>query len=243
MPEPAYFNSYQNFALTRDQHGVLLMRLHTAGGPLVFSGEAQRDLPLLLEEISLDFDNKAMVLTGTGDTFITDVDAATLGDVTNPGFYERYVRQQVIRGHQRLLKLPIPVIGVANGPATVTSNTCCCATSISRRIPRPTATPRIRRPAWWPVTGCTFSGKKSSGPLERSGCCGPGKRSTRRQRSNGESCPRSSPTTKPSTAACRSHAVSRPSHRAGSPCKKRLSTSISDAGSLTTFPPASRSKA
>ena len=121
MPEPAYFNSYQNFALTRDQHGVLLMRLHTAGGPLVFSGEAQRDLPLLLEEISLDFDNKAMVLTGTGDTFITDVDAATLGDVTNPGFYERYVRQQVIRGHQRLLELPIPVIGVANGPATVHS--------------------------------------------------------------------------------------------------------------------------
>jgi enoyl-CoA hydratase/carnithine racemase len=121
MSQPDYFTKYANFALSRDGEGVLLVRLHTNGGPIVFTGDAHRDFPVLLEEIALDFDNRAMVLTGTGDTFMTEIDGPSLGEMHKPAFYQRHIRQEGAKAVQRLLDLPIPVIGVANGPALIHS--------------------------------------------------------------------------------------------------------------------------
>jgi enoyl-CoA hydratase/carnithine racemase len=68
MSDPAYFDSYENLALSRAD-GVLVLRFHTDGGPLVFTGQTHQALPGALEEISLDADNKALVITGSGDFF------------------------------------------------------------------------------------------------------------------------------------------------------------------------------
>jgi hypothetical protein len=67
---PPYFGKYKNIAFSRDEDGVLLMRFHTDGGPIVFTGQTHQDLPEVLEEIALDRQNKALVLTGTGDSFM-----------------------------------------------------------------------------------------------------------------------------------------------------------------------------
>lgn len=58
---PAYAGKYENLALTRDEHGVLVLRFHTDDGPIVFTGRTHEDLPAALEEISLDRENKALV--------------------------------------------------------------------------------------------------------------------------------------------------------------------------------------
>jgi enoyl-CoA hydratase/carnithine racemase len=121
MSQPDYFTKYANFALARDDKGVLIVRLHTDDGPLVFGGQTLRDFSELLEELTLDLENKAMVLTGTGDAFINDMDGASLGEIHKPTFYQQHLRQAGIRVEQRLLDIPIPVVGVANGPATVHS--------------------------------------------------------------------------------------------------------------------------
>ena len=38
MMKPSYFEKYENLAFTRDDDGVLVLRFHTNGGPIVFTG-------------------------------------------------------------------------------------------------------------------------------------------------------------------------------------------------------------
>ena len=120
MSRPAYFEKYENLAFTRGDDGVLVLSFHTNGGPAVFTGRTHEDLPVALEEISLDRDNTALVITGTGDTFMDQIDGPSLGEIFKPRSWEK-IRVEGAKVLQRLLDLPMPVVGVANGPATVHS--------------------------------------------------------------------------------------------------------------------------
>jgi enoyl-CoA hydratase/carnithine racemase len=120
MATPAYFTRYENLAFERTDDGVLTMRFHTDGGPITFTGRTHEDLPQALEDIALDADNQAMVLTGTGDAFMDSIDGDSLGEIFKPFVWEK-IRREGVAVLQRLLSLPIPVVGVANGPATVHS--------------------------------------------------------------------------------------------------------------------------
>jgi enoyl-CoA hydratase/carnithine racemase len=117
---PSYFTRYRNFNITRGDDGVLLVRFHTDGGPITFTGQTHQDLPVLLEEISMDHDNTAMVLTGTGDSFMDQIDGPSLGEIFKPAAWEK-TRTEGSKVLQRLIELPMPVVGVANGPAIIHS--------------------------------------------------------------------------------------------------------------------------
>jgi enoyl-CoA hydratase/carnithine racemase len=119
MTNRAYFDRYENLAFARDD-GVLVLRFHTRGGPIVFTGQTHEDLPAALEEISLDKDNKALVITGTGDSFMEEIDGPSLGEIFKPAAWEK-TRTEGAKVLQRLLELPMPVVGVANGPAIIHS--------------------------------------------------------------------------------------------------------------------------
>ena len=88
---PAYFKAYQNLELTRTP-----------------------------SEIGEDRDNRVLVLTGTGDRFMTDIDAASLGDITKPAEWDRTLAEGR-RVMQRLVDLEMPIIAAVNGPASVHS--------------------------------------------------------------------------------------------------------------------------
>jgi enoyl-CoA hydratase/carnithine racemase len=120
METPSYFDKYENFSFIRDEAGVLVLRFHTKGGPIVFTGQTHQDLPGALEEISLDHGNAALVLTGTGDAFMDQIDGPSLGEIFKPAAWEK-TRAEGAKVLQRLIDLPMPVVGVANGPATVHS--------------------------------------------------------------------------------------------------------------------------
>jgi enoyl-CoA hydratase/carnithine racemase len=120
MMNPPYFEKFQNVALSRDDDGILLMRFHTDGGPIVFTGQTHQDLPEVLEEIALDPQNKALVLTGTGDSFMDQIDGPSLGEIFKPLVWEK-TRSEGARVLQRFLDLPMPMVGVANGPAIIHS--------------------------------------------------------------------------------------------------------------------------
>lgn len=119
MTRPAYFDKYENLAFSRD-NGVLTLRFHSGGGPIVFTGQTHEDLPAALEEIALDQENEALVVTGTGDSFMSQIDGPSLGEIFKPAAWEK-TRSEGAKILQRLLDLPMPVVGVANGPATVHS--------------------------------------------------------------------------------------------------------------------------
>jgi enoyl-CoA hydratase/carnithine racemase len=120
MNNPPYFDKFKNLAFSRDEDGVLVMRFHTDDGPIVFTGETHQDLPVALEEIALDPQNKALVLTGTGDSFMDQIDGPSLGEIFKPLAWEK-TRSEGARVLQRFLELPMPMVGVANGPAIVHS--------------------------------------------------------------------------------------------------------------------------
>ena len=120
MVTPAYFDRYDNLAFSRDSDGVLVMRFHTDDGPVVFTGQTHEDLPAALEEVSLDADNAALVITGTGDSFMDQIDGPSLGEIFKPAAMEK-TRSEGTKVLQRLLDLPMPVVAVANGPAIVHS--------------------------------------------------------------------------------------------------------------------------
>jgi enoyl-CoA hydratase/carnithine racemase len=117
---PSYFDRYDNLAFSRDDEGVLVMRFHTDGGPVTFTGQTHEDLPAALDELSLDADNAALVITGTGDSFMDKIDGPSLGEIYKPAVWEK-TRSEGTKVLQRLLDLPMPVVGVANGPAIVHS--------------------------------------------------------------------------------------------------------------------------
>mgnify|MGYP000713541008 CR=1 FL=1 len=69
MPNPAYFERFENLAMTRDEAGVLEVRMHSDGDELVFSGQAHHDFVDAFYEIGRDRANRVVILTGTGRSF------------------------------------------------------------------------------------------------------------------------------------------------------------------------------
>lgn len=117
---PAYFDGYENFVLSRSASGVLTVRFHTDGGEHTFTGTTHHDFPRLIEDIAYDRENKVLVLTGTGETFIDNIDGPSLGDLTKPWTADvMYLEGR--RGVQRLVDLEIPIVAAVNGPVSVHS--------------------------------------------------------------------------------------------------------------------------
>ena len=119
---PDYFGTYKNMALIRSSSGVLTLRFHTGAGPHTFDGTTHYDFPRLLEDIAFDSDNRVLVITGTGDSFMAGIDAASLGDITKPMAADvMYVEGR--RGAQRLVDLEIPSSPRSTGRCRCTAST------------------------------------------------------------------------------------------------------------------------
>lgn len=103
---------------------ILEVALHTNGNPMIFSKTVHDELGFAFADIAADRENKVVVLTGTGDRFCTDFDPESfksfngLGDnITASGWDQTIWRGQ--HNIRNLLDIPVPMIGVVNGPATV----------------------------------------------------------------------------------------------------------------------------
>ncbi len=117
-----YKDRYKTAEVSRDDAGVLTIRMHSKGGPLMWGGPPHQELPELFNAIASDRENRVVVLTGTGDTFIG------LPDGPNPlaeGRANATGWDRIIWEGNRLvdqmLAIEVPVIAAVNGPVTVHS--------------------------------------------------------------------------------------------------------------------------
>jgi enoyl-CoA hydratase/carnithine racemase len=117
---PSYFTAFENLHLSRTGSGVLTLRFHTEDGPTVFTGRIHTDFLRALDEVGQDRGNRVLVLTGTGDRFMTDIDGGSLGDITKPLEWDRTLSEGR-RILQRLVDLEMPIVAAVNGPASVHS--------------------------------------------------------------------------------------------------------------------------
>jgi enoyl-CoA hydratase/carnithine racemase len=111
-----YSQRYKNVAMER-RDGILQVTLHTDGDSMVWTGYAHDELSYAFTDISCDRDNEVMILTGAGDDFCTQIDAQSF-DLDTPRKWDNvlFEGQRLLN---TLLAIPIPVIGVVNGPVTI----------------------------------------------------------------------------------------------------------------------------
>lgn len=117
-----YQGRYSYIDLTRDDAGVLVMRLHDQGREMRWGFPQHEQVADCLLDVSRDRENKVVILTGTGETFINEFDVAAGGDDNfKPTFadFTSYHLAVGIRLLQNHLDVEVPMIGVINGPAGI----------------------------------------------------------------------------------------------------------------------------
>jgi enoyl-CoA hydratase/carnithine racemase len=121
-----YRDRYETLRMTRTPNGVLEVALHTNGESLVFARNIHEELGFAFADIAADRENKAVIVTGTGETFCNRFDPESfvafggLGpDITPGGWDQTFWRG--LHNVRAQLDVPVPMIGVLNGPATAHS--------------------------------------------------------------------------------------------------------------------------
>lgn len=111
-----YRDRYRHAQLSRED-GVLEIKLHTDGGPLVWGDSPHTELGYLFAEVGADADNRVIVLGGAGDQFCARLDESWVGAMTPEKWQKIF-----FHGHRLLLNLldiEVPVVSVVNGPAKI----------------------------------------------------------------------------------------------------------------------------
>jgi enoyl-CoA hydratase/carnithine racemase len=114
--QPDYFEKYPTIRFSRDDSGILLMRLHSNDGPVLYASQHHHDWCHAFHDVGCDRDNRVVILTGTGDSFIERIGWDT--PIDNALDWDR-IYWEGKRFIRHLLEIEVPVIGAINGPATV----------------------------------------------------------------------------------------------------------------------------
>lgn len=114
-----YQDLYRSAAVERSPTGVLVVRIRNGDEPLVWSPRAHAELPELFAAIAADRENRVVVITGTGDTFIDWPEGhgrALAEGQGSPELWDRILFEGK-RLIMQLLDIEVPVIAAVNGPA------------------------------------------------------------------------------------------------------------------------------
>lgn len=117
-----YSNRYRNIRFER-REGVLQVTLHSDGGPLKWGadvGSVHSQLRQAFRDIGDDTANKAVILTGSGDSFCAERNLAEYSEQYSPEYWYRLTRESR-ETLMNLLDIDVPVISAVNGPALVHS--------------------------------------------------------------------------------------------------------------------------
>jgi enoyl-CoA hydratase/carnithine racemase len=116
-----YADRYDKIRLERTD-GVLELTLHTRGGEALWGASEHslhNQLGHAFVDIAHDAENKVLLLTGTGRSFIAARDDQERApEATLAQMWDR-VRAEGVALLEHLLAIPIPVIAAVNGPALI----------------------------------------------------------------------------------------------------------------------------
>lgn len=113
-----YATKYAAVHMERDDQGILLVRLHTDGGPLRF-GSDHADAHQVADaflEIANDAQNRVVILTGTGEEFCAASAPGLAAAASEPLTWDFMYRNRR-RLLFNLLEIEAPIIAAVNGPA------------------------------------------------------------------------------------------------------------------------------
>jgi len=109
-----YAHKYKHARLER-RNGILQVTFHSDGGELLWGGSPHEELSYLFADIARDFDNRVVILTGTGETFCANPPPAG-GMAMSTVAWDRVYNdgKHLLMNH---LNIEVPMIAAVNGPA------------------------------------------------------------------------------------------------------------------------------
>src|SRR5438445_11101250 len=116
-----YFTAYHYVKLTRDANGVLIVQLHTNGGPCIMTAQTHTEFVEAFYRISQDRANKIVILTGAGGDFITSVEWSSFGKVADPGVWSQ-IHDEGVQVLENIANIRVPVIAAIEGRAHIHSD-------------------------------------------------------------------------------------------------------------------------
>lgn len=120
-----YKDKYQYIRMER-RDGILQLTLHSKGGELLWGGRPHEECSYAFYDVARDRENKAVIITGTGDNFCADIiwgrTSSAPGGVTKarPLAADHTLSDAyyLIMNH---LNIAVPTIAAVNGPALIHS--------------------------------------------------------------------------------------------------------------------------
>lgn len=112
-----YRDGWSHAQLTRDDAGVLEVRLHSNDESLMWGARPHQELAELFAAIASDRENRCVIIHGTGDMFIDFTGAVEMAASGVPaGAWDRILWEGK-RLITHYLDIDVPVIAAVNGPA------------------------------------------------------------------------------------------------------------------------------
>lgn len=117
-----YQTKYEGIRFDRSAHGVLEMTLHTRGGPAKWGASLDclhAELPRAFLDVGRDPENRVVLLTGTGDSFIDSFDPSFTHHEDSLAAMWARIYDEGLGLLNNLLAIPVPMIAAVNGPALI----------------------------------------------------------------------------------------------------------------------------
>ena len=117
-----YATKYQTINFTRDASGVLEMTIHTRSGPALWGTSLKSlhcELGHAFLDVARDPENRVVLLTGTGDSFIAAMDPEEQYPEPNLSAMWPRIQEEGLALLTNLLAIPVPMIAAVNGPALI----------------------------------------------------------------------------------------------------------------------------
>ena len=109
-----YADKYQHAKVER-RDGILQVTLHTEGGELKWGGPPHEELSFLFADIARDYENKVVILTGTGESFCANPPPTGSANLNSSAWDRVYNEGKHLL--MNLLNIEVPMIAAVNGPA------------------------------------------------------------------------------------------------------------------------------
>jgi len=109
----------EHYKMERRDDGVILLRAHTQDGPIQLSAEHHRSFGQVIKTVGADPENEIMIFTGTGESFMANLDPEGFQlekDDLEYWAYEYAYKDGRINASALVNDLEIPTIGILNGP-------------------------------------------------------------------------------------------------------------------------------
>lgn len=119
----------EHFIIDRREDGVVTVRMHTLGGPLIWSMELHDAIGKMWRLLGTDPDTELIIFTGTGNVWISDFEEASWAPEGEDAAGTRY-SHMFVEGRRMIISMihdtEVPTLGVLSGSGGHIELACMC---------------------------------------------------------------------------------------------------------------------